>query len=87
MSRTTEPDPIFYATCPDGKNHSNLVQQRDFRNSKTRLGWDSENIRIVEVARLAEQSGAAGLTIHCRTRAQAHKGDPIIAGLPRLKKR
>ncbi len=43
---------------------------------KTRLGWDAESIHIVEVARLVEQSGASGLTIHCRTRSQAHKGDP-----------
>jgi tRNA-dihydrouridine synthase B len=52
---------------------------------KTRLGWDSENIRIVEVARLAEQSGAAGLTIHCRTRAQAHKGDPDYSWIAKVK--
>ncbi len=32
---------------------------------KTRLGWDSENIRIVEVAKMVEQTGAKALTIHC----------------------
>jgi tRNA-dihydrouridine synthase B len=52
---------------------------------KTRLGWDAENIRIIEVARLAEQSGAAGLTIHCRTRAQAHKGDPDYSWIAKVK--
>lgn len=52
---------------------------------KTRLGWDAENIRIVEVARLAEQAGASGLTIHCRTRAQAHKGNPDYSWIERVK--
>ena len=52
---------------------------------KTRLGWDADNIRIVEVARLAEQSGASGLTIHCRTRSQAHKGDPDYSWIVKVK--
>lgn len=52
---------------------------------KTRLGWDSENIRIVEVAHIAEQSGASGLTIHCRTRAQAHKGEPDYSWIAKVK--
>ncbi|HUN66260.1 MAG TPA: tRNA dihydrouridine synthase DusB [Bacteroidota bacterium] len=43
---------------------------------KTRLGWDASSIRITEVARMVEQTGAAALTIHCRTRAQGHKGEP-----------
>ena len=52
---------------------------------KTRLGWDSESIRIVEVAKMLEQCGVSGLTIHCRTRAQAHKGDPDFSWIPRIK--
>jgi tRNA-dihydrouridine synthase B len=43
---------------------------------KTRLGWDSSSIRITEVAKMVEQTGAVALTIHCRTRAQGHKGEP-----------
>jgi tRNA-dihydrouridine synthase B len=43
---------------------------------KTRLGWDTSSIRIVEVAKMVQDSGAAALTIHCRTREQGHRGDP-----------
>ncbi|HEV8537745.1 MAG TPA: tRNA dihydrouridine synthase DusB [Bacteroidota bacterium] len=49
---------------------------------KTRLGWDSESIRIVDVAKMIESTGAKGLTIHCRTRAQGHKGDPDYSWIP-----
>ncbi len=52
---------------------------------KTRLGWDSENIRIVEVARMVEQTGAKALTIHCRTRAQGHSGEPDFTQIPLVK--
>ncbi len=52
---------------------------------KTRLGWDSESIKIVDVARMVEQTGAAALTIHCRTRAQGHKGDPDYSWIPQVK--
>ena len=52
---------------------------------KTRLGWDSESIKIVDVARMIEQTGAAALTIHCRTRVQGHKGDPDYSWIPKIK--
>jgi len=52
---------------------------------KTRLGWDSESIKIVDVAKMVEQTGAAALTIHCRTRAQGHKGDPDYSWIPNVK--
>ncbi len=52
---------------------------------KTRLGWDSESIKIIDVAKMVEQSGAAALTIHCRTRAQGHKGDPDYSWIPKVK--
>lgn len=41
---------------------------------KTRLGWDHDSIVILEVAKMVEQAGAQALTIHCRTRSQAHNG-------------
>ena len=53
---------------------------------KTRLGWDSESIRIVEVAKMVEDAGAKALTIHCRTRAQGHSGDPDFSWIPAVKK-
>lgn len=52
---------------------------------KTRLGWDAENIKIIEVARMLEQAGVQGLTIHCRTRDQGHKGDPDFSWIPKVK--
>lgn len=36
---------------------------------KIRTGWDKENRNAISIARLAEQSGIAALTIHGRTRA------------------
>jgi tRNA-dihydrouridine synthase B len=52
---------------------------------KTRLGWDSDSIKIVDVARMIEQTGAVALTIHCRTRSQGHKGDPDYSWIPKVK--
>jgi tRNA-dihydrouridine synthase B len=52
---------------------------------KTRLGWDSESIKIVDVAKMVENVGAKALTIHCRTRAQGHKGEPDFSWIPRVK--
>lgn len=52
---------------------------------KTRLGWDSDSIRIVDVAKMLEQCGIAALTIHCRTRAQGHKGEPDFSWIPKVK--
>ena len=52
---------------------------------KTRLGWDSTSIRITEVAKMVEQTGAQALTIHCRTRAQGHKGDPDYSWISGIK--
>ncbi|MBM4169035.1 MAG: tRNA dihydrouridine synthase DusB [Ignavibacteria bacterium] len=53
---------------------------------KTRLGWDAESIKIVEVAKMLEQTGIRGLTIHCRTRAQGHKGEPDFSWIPEIKR-
>ena len=52
---------------------------------KTRLGWDAQSIKIVEIAKMVEQTGAAALTIHCRTRAQAHKGETDFSWIPKVK--
>jgi tRNA-dihydrouridine synthase B len=52
---------------------------------KTRIGWDAESINIVDVASMVEQTGAAALTIHCRTRSQAHKGEPDFSWISKAK--
>ncbi len=52
---------------------------------KTRLGWDSESIVILEVARMLEDLGVRALTVHCRTRVQGHGGDADWVWLERLK--
>ncbi|RPI00818.1 MAG: tRNA dihydrouridine synthase DusB, partial [Ignavibacteriae bacterium] len=52
---------------------------------KTRLGWDAESIKIIEIAKMVEQTGAAALTIHCRTRSQAHKGEPDYSWISKVK--
>ncbi|KZS39747.1 nitrogen fixation protein NifR [Aquimarina aggregata] len=42
---------------------------------KTRLGWDHDSIRIVEVAERLQDVGAKAIAIHGRTRAQMYKGN------------
>jgi len=50
---------------------------------KTRLGWDHDSIKIVEVAERLQDAGAKAISIHGRTRAQMYKGEadwkPIAA--------
>lgn len=42
---------------------------------KTRLGWDTETINIMEVAERLQDVGIKALTIHARTRSQMYKGE------------
>lgn len=42
---------------------------------KTRLGWNSENIVITDLAEALQDCGIKALTIHGRTRAQMYTGD------------
>lgn len=42
---------------------------------KTRLGWDENSIRIVEVAERLQDVGIKAISIHGRTRAQMYKGN------------
>lgn len=53
---------------------------------KTRLGWDADNIVILDVAKMVEQAGAKALTVHCRTRSQAHTGRADWLWLEKIKK-
>ncbi len=52
---------------------------------KTRLGWDSNNIKILEVAKRMEDIGVKALTVHCRTRVMGHKGEADWSWIPRIK--
>ncbi len=42
---------------------------------KTRLGWDSDSIKIVEVAERLQDVGIKAISIHGRTRVQMYKGN------------
>ncbi|MBN4070790.1 tRNA dihydrouridine synthase DusB [Olleya sp. AH-315-F22] len=42
---------------------------------KTRLGWDHNSIKIVEVAEKLQDVGCKAIAIHGRTRAQMYKGE------------
>lgn len=42
---------------------------------KTRLGWDHDSIKIVEVAERLQDVGIKSIAIHGRTRAQMYKGN------------
>ena len=42
---------------------------------KTRLGWDHNTIKILEVAKRLQDVGVKALTIHGRTRQQMYKGE------------
>jgi nifR3 family TIM-barrel protein len=41
---------------------------------KIRSGWDNESINAVEFSKMLEQSGAAAITVHGRTRKQMYGG-------------
>lgn len=57
---------------------------------KTRLGWDNDTIRIVEVAERLQDVGIQAISIHARTRKQMYKGEAdwsylnLVKGNPRL---
>ncbi|MBF0594701.1 MAG: tRNA dihydrouridine synthase DusB [Candidatus Omnitrophica bacterium] len=53
---------------------------------KTRLGWDDNSIVIMDVAKMIEDCGAQMLTLHCRTRSQAHRGFAEWSWLEKVKK-
>lgn len=53
---------------------------------KTRLGWDDSSIVIMDVARMVEDAGAKMLTLHCRTRSQAHRGFAEWSWLEKVKR-
>jgi len=52
---------------------------------KTRLGWDQNSIKIVEVAERLQDVGCKSIAIHGRTRAQMYKGDADWAPIAEVK--
>ena len=42
--------------------------------AKIRIGWDSDSVNAVRVAKILEECGIAALTVHGRTRAQGYSG-------------
>ncbi len=52
---------------------------------KTRLGWDENNIQILEVAKRIEDAGAKAITVHCRTRSMGNRGDVDWSWIPKVK--
>jgi len=62
--------PLMIRICEEVVKHTSLPV-----TAKTRLGWDSDNIVIEEVAKKMESVGIEALTLHARTRAQGYKGE------------
>ena len=52
---------------------------------KTRLGWDEETIKIVEVAERLQDVGCKAIAIHGRTRKQMYKGAADWAPIAEVK--
>lgn len=53
---------------------------------KMRLGWDAEHICARELAMIAEEMGAAGVTVHGRTREQMYSGRADHKAVAQVKK-
>jgi tRNA-dihydrouridine synthase B len=52
---------------------------------KTRLGWDENNIVIIDIAKMVECIGIKALTVHCRLREQGNKGDVDWSWIKKIK--
>lgn len=52
---------------------------------KTRLGWDDNSIRIVEVAERLQDVGIQAISIHCRTKHQLYTGKADWTWLAKVK--
>ena len=52
---------------------------------KTRLGWDANSIKIVEVAERLQDVGIKAISIHCRTKHQMYTGKADWTWLAKVK--
>lgn len=52
---------------------------------KTRIGWDDQEITILDFARRLEAAGAQMITVHARTRAQGYNGPARWEWIGRVK--
>ncbi|GAA4280265.1 tRNA dihydrouridine synthase DusB [Gaetbulibacter aestuarii] len=75
---------ILKDVCLMEKLTSEMVKRTNLPITvKTRLGWDHNSIKIVEVAERLQDVGCKAISIHGRSRAQMYKGEadwkPIAA--------
>ena len=54
--------------------------------AKIRIGWDSDSINAVEIAKAIEASGASAIGVHGRTREQYYSGKADWAVIKQVKK-
>lgn len=52
---------------------------------KIRLGWDSSSINYLEIGQIAQDNGAAMVTLHARTREQQYSGQADWSAIRALK--
>jgi tRNA-dihydrouridine synthase B len=52
---------------------------------KTRLGWDANSIKIVEVAERLQDVGIHAISIHCRTKHQMYTGKADWSWIAKVK--
>lgn len=53
---------------------------------KMRKGWDEDHVNAVEIAQIAEESGAQAVAVHGRTREQFYKGEADWGIIKKVKK-
>ena len=54
---------------------------------KTRIGWNRDNINVIRIAQIAENSGASAITVHGRTVRQGFSGKADYETISRVKEK
>ena len=52
---------------------------------KIRIGWDANDLTYLEVAKIAEEEGAAAIAVHGRTRSQLYTGKADWSAIKKVK--